>query len=182
MYYTEDAIMDTFWSLLEEMTYNQISVRKIVDRCKISRSSFYYHYQDIPSLLNSSLEKSVYEIIRKYGHFGTPMDCIEPIVQLISDRQVAFLHIYHSVERESFLENLDRLCLHIVTEYVKSVLKKESIDPEVRLTLTRFYKSVLVGVTLDWLQSDLQYDMSHHCAWICKCFSEMAQQAFFEPR
>ena len=49
--YTKTAIKAAFIRLLNERPLNKISVKSIVDICNISRNTFYYHYQDIPSLL-----------------------------------------------------------------------------------------------------------------------------------
>ena len=47
----KDAIKDAFWSLLNEKPYSSITVKDIVSRCQVNRNTFYYHFQDIPSLL-----------------------------------------------------------------------------------------------------------------------------------
>ena len=51
---TKKLITDTFWQLLEEKPYNKITVQDIVDRCDVNRNTFYYHFQDIPTLLINS--------------------------------------------------------------------------------------------------------------------------------
>ena len=48
---TERAIKEAFIKLLGEKPLAQISVRMIVEECGINRNSFYYHFQDIPTLL-----------------------------------------------------------------------------------------------------------------------------------
>ncbi|MCR5520506.1 MAG: TetR/AcrR family transcriptional regulator, partial [Lachnospiraceae bacterium] len=48
--FTKNAIKQTFVTLLEEKPYNEITVKEIVSRCGINRNSFYYHYQDLPTL------------------------------------------------------------------------------------------------------------------------------------
>ena len=51
--FTERAIKASFLKLLNEQPLNKISVRMIVEDCGINRNSFYYHYQDIPTLLET---------------------------------------------------------------------------------------------------------------------------------
>ena len=46
MNYTENAIKDAFWQLLEEKPYNKITVKDIVERCQVNRNTFYYHFHD----------------------------------------------------------------------------------------------------------------------------------------
>ena len=53
---TKNTIIDTFWLLLEEKPYNKITVKDIVDRCQMNRNTFYYHFHDIPELLETAVK------------------------------------------------------------------------------------------------------------------------------
>ena len=44
--FTKTAIMDAFLQLLEERPMERITVQDIVQRCGVSRNTFYYHYGD----------------------------------------------------------------------------------------------------------------------------------------
>ena len=43
---TKDAIVAAFGELLTERPLSKITVKDIVDRCEISRNTFYYHFED----------------------------------------------------------------------------------------------------------------------------------------
>ena len=53
---TKQIIRDSFIRLLNEKPFSKITVRDIVDDCGINRNSFYYHYQDIYSVLEWIVE------------------------------------------------------------------------------------------------------------------------------
>ena len=53
--FTKTAIKATFISLLNKKPLNKITVKEIVEECGINRNSFYYHFDDIPSLLEEIL-------------------------------------------------------------------------------------------------------------------------------
>ena len=53
---TKELLTDTFWELLEEKAYSKITVNDIVNRCDVNRNTFYYHFQDIPSLMINLLK------------------------------------------------------------------------------------------------------------------------------
>ena len=48
---TEQAIKAFFLKLLEQRPLTRITVRDITDDCGINRNSFYYHFHDIPQLM-----------------------------------------------------------------------------------------------------------------------------------
>ena len=91
---TKSAIIDAFWQLLEERPYTKITVRDIVERCQVNRNTFYYHFHDIPELLETTIKSDVDQIIQTNGHFGSPTDCLIPIVERCLKRKKAMLHIF----------------------------------------------------------------------------------------
>ena len=62
---TKRAIKESFVNLLNERPLNKISVRDITDKCGINRNSFYYHYQDIPALMEEILTEQIRRHNRK---------------------------------------------------------------------------------------------------------------------
>ena len=64
--FTKQAIKAAFLELLDEKPLNKISVRDIVERCGINRNSFYYHFQDIPSLLGEIIVERTNDLMAQY--------------------------------------------------------------------------------------------------------------------
>ena len=54
--FTQKAIKDTFLKLLDERPLSQISVKMLVEECGINRNTFYYHYADIPALIEYAVD------------------------------------------------------------------------------------------------------------------------------
>ena len=156
---TKTAIVTAFWQLLEEKAYNQITVKDIVTRCLINRNTFYYHFHDIPELLEYSFKQDIDHVIQTYSNFGSPVDCVKPVVEHGMAPKKAFLHIYRSVQREVFLRELERLCLYTVKEYVNTVTADLSLQEKDKELLIRYYKCTLVGAALDWMDHSMDYDL-----------------------
>ncbi len=56
---TQKAIIDTFYELLDEKSFNNITVIDICDRALINRGTFYTHFEDKYQLL----DKCIYDIM-----------------------------------------------------------------------------------------------------------------------
>ena len=54
--FTKKAIKETFIELLDERPLNKITVKDIVEDCGINRNSFYYHFEDLPALVEEIVE------------------------------------------------------------------------------------------------------------------------------
>ncbi|WRK53802.1 TetR family transcriptional regulator [Coprobacillaceae bacterium CR2/5/TPMF4] len=87
---TELVIAKAFWQLLEEKPYSKITVKNIVERCEINRNTFYYHFHDIPDLLDRILKRNANDIINKSNHFDNLIDFFIPIVEDCNKRKKQF--------------------------------------------------------------------------------------------
>ena len=180
MNHTKSAIIDAFWQLLEERPYTKITVRDIVERCQVNRNTFYYHFHDIPELLETTIKSDVDQIIQTNGHFGSPTDCLIPIVERCLKRKKAMLHIYRSVKRDVFQNELERIILYTVTQYVHTVTKDLNIPSEDKTILIQYYKCCLLGYTLDWLDKNMNFDLLKSVTRITDLIGDSLKQAFLE--
>lgn len=172
--------MNAFWQLLEEKPYSKITVKDIVERCQINRNTFYYHFHDIPELLETVIKIEADNIIQTHSKFGAPMDCIVPLVENCINHQKAILHIYHSIHREVFLNELDRISYYVVNQYIDTVTVNLTLFPDDKKILIRFYKCLLTGIVLDWLNEGMDHDPYKTFARICELFHGANRNAFLK--
>ena len=85
--FTKQAIKAAFLELLDEKPLNKISVRDIVERCGINRNSFYYHFQDIPSLLGEIIIERTNDLMAQYPIHQVP--ALWPLYRLDARRHEA---------------------------------------------------------------------------------------------
>ena len=175
---TKRAIMDVFWQLLEEKPYSKITVQSIVERCQVNRNTFYYHFQDIPTLAEYSIQEWMESVINKNCQLGSPANCILPVTQELIKRKVAFIHLYNSANRESLMRYLNEISQNIVQFYIDNATKGVAVPTEDRLTLIWGYKCALVGVIIDWLDNGASYDLSASCEKILNLFAGSGKRAF----
>ena len=176
MIQTKEIIKDTFWALLEEKPYNKITVQDIVNRCRVNRNTFYYHFQDIPTLMIDSIEDWMEEVIQKYGTFTSPVDCLTYMAEECMKRKKAFLHIFHSVQKDIFLSGMNRMGYDIIRNYMDKVGVGKQISKEEKEIFIRIYKCVFVGSLLDWLEEDASYDLKEFYEELCKMFGRSGER------
>ena len=63
---TKELIRKTFISLLDRYPLTQITVKMLVKECDINRNSFYYHYQDLPALIEEIVKEEADRIMKEY--------------------------------------------------------------------------------------------------------------------
>lgn len=100
--FTKKAIRESFIKLLNERPLNKITVKDIVEDCGVNRNSFYYHYQDLPALLEEIVSDEVKRIVEQYQEIGSIEDCFRATISFALKNRRAVLHIYKSMNREYY--------------------------------------------------------------------------------
>lgn len=156
--FTRKAIKETFRALLEERPLADITVKDIVEKCGINRNSFYYHYQDLPALLEEIIREEAEGIICKYPNVNSIVECYDALIEFASHRKRAIMHIYRSVNREMFEQYLMQVSAYFIRSYVDAAFGRVEISAEDRQTIIDYYKCVGFGLVLDWLNSGMNED------------------------
>ena len=135
--FTKKAIKETFVALLEERPLNRITVKDIVEACGINRNSFYYHFQDLPALLEEIIAQRVQELIDQHPTIDSVEDCFDAALEFVLDHRRAVLHIYNSLSRDVFERYLMDVCLYVVKTYVEAGVGGRAVGVRAKETIIR---------------------------------------------
>ncbi len=166
--FTKKAIRNSFIRLLNEKPLKQISVRDIVDDCGINRNTFYYHFQDIPALVESIVKEDADRLILENPKISSIEDCLDAMIGFSIKNRKAVLHIYKSVNRDLFEQYQWRVCEYAVTAYLDELLNGRKISEEDRNVLITYVKCLCFGMVIGWLESGLQDDIQSIVHRICE--------------
>ena len=153
--FTKQAIKASFWKLLNQQPLSQISVRTIVEDCGINRNSFYYHFQDIPSMIEEMIMDEANALIEKYPNINSVDEMVETAFRFTQENKRAIAHICNSVKRNIYEQYLMRICEHVVRSYFETTFKDEKINPSDLETIVLFTKCELFGLFVDWVNSGM---------------------------
>lgn len=159
--FTRKAIKETFISLLEKRPLSEITVKDISNECGINRNSFYYHYHDIPALIEEIIKEEAEQILEKYPSVSTIVECFDVMTEFASHNKRAIMHIYRSVNREVFELHLMNISEYFVGNYVNTVLNNENISSVDKKTIIDYYKCVCFGLVLNWLNTGMTDEYAH---------------------
>jgi AcrR family transcriptional regulator len=167
--FTKQAIKDTFIKLLNERPLSQITVKDIVAECGINRNSFYYHFSDLPALIEEILQERADRLVQDFPTIDNIEDCFYAAFRMVLENKRSIYHIYNSVNRDLFERYLMKSCVHVVTTYFDTAFAGQSIDPKDRGFLIRYYACSCFGTILDWLGRGLdEEDAREYIHRICQ--------------
>ena len=153
--FTARAIRETFIGLLDEKPLASITVKDIVTKCGINRNTFYYHYDNIPSLLEDIVERDAEKIMTSRRNHNSLADCLEDAIGFAMEHRNAVRNIYSSVSRSVFEQSLWRVCEYVVSSYVSIADDRQRLTPDKRNIVVKYLKAVLFGLVSLWLESGL---------------------------
>lgn len=172
--FTKQAIKSSFMKLLNQQPLSKISVRDIVEDCGINRNSFYYHFQDIPSLIEEIIKEDTDRIIEQHPTVNSLRECINIMFRYALENKKAVLHIYNSANRDIYEKSMMKLCEYVVTKYLETVFGKDPESEKARASAIIFFKCELFGLSFEWIEKGMKEDAIeeiYSLADLCRDFS-----------
>ena len=157
--FTEEAIKNKFMELLNRKPINKITVKEIAAECEINRNSFYYHFNDLPSLLEVILTDEAERFVEMHNEAGSIYEHLLDAIDFAIENKTAVYHIYNSANREMFEHYLDRISTKTVSDYMDNATRDMNIVEADYDALVLYYKCLLVGFVIDWLAQGMKYDL-----------------------
>ena len=157
---TQKAIKQSFIKLLDKKPIDRITVKDITDDCDISRNTFYYHYTDIPTLLEELLTENAEELIQSYPSIASLEECLNVGAQFVLQNRRAAMHIYNSTHRYIYEKCLMKVCRRVISSYFDVAVPNDLLADEDRDILIDYYKCFTFGCIADWCDNGMKEDYS----------------------
>ena len=132
--------------LLFEDQVKKLTVKAIVDKCKITRQAFYYHFEDIPDLLkwildqaSSQLEKEIFE---QEDEEKVLKRCFLIALESKVDQFHHYMVCYKNADQNELKEQLDSLNRVILEEDQQLKQKLHYSKSEVAFRIGMAYEEV----------------------------------------
>lgn len=152
---TEKAIFETFEKMLDESSFEKITVSALAKRCEISPNTFYYHYEDLYDLLIKWLEVKKLDWIVDNDW----KQSIKNFLLYCKNNEKKIYHISSSLSRES----LERFFFKYVSETFKKqmefIVDNYNFPKDVADEMSDFILYGLVGTFLKFIFNGMKDDV-----------------------
>lgn len=154
---TKQAIVETFLKLAAKKQLTRITVKDIVDACRINRNTFYYYFKDI------------YDVAAEVFRFEAETDALladgsaaagdayfAAVVGFLRGHRSAVLNIYASVAYDGY----DRFLTPSVGRAVDDAIRRSAAGIDVSDTdltlISRFYQKGIIGILTEWIRTGMK--------------------------
>ena len=169
--FTKQAIQVSFLKLLDTYPLRDITVRMITEDCGINRNTFYYHFEDLPSLIYAIVMEDAERTIQESFVINSLWECFESVINFALKRRRVAMHIYNSSNRAIYEQQLFMICEHAVTQYVEKLLGDldglQVQDNDKRIII-KAYTCECYGQIVNWLSSGMKEGFRQDMIRLCR--------------
>ncbi len=168
--FTEEAIKSTFMDLLNKKPINKITIKEIVAECGINRNSFYYHFNDMPNLIEVILTEEAERFVSLHKESDSIYEHLLDAVDFAIENKTAVYHIYNSANREMFERYLDKITEKTVADFMELATADKNVSDDDKQALILYYRCLLVGFVINWLGTGMSFDLRQKLKRICELY------------
>lgn len=157
---TRKLIQKSFMKIARTKPVDKITVREIVEDCGINRNSFYYHFEDLPALIESILEE---QMLFLWESMSCSIDNLPEVMRFVSEKLKEDRDVWRNVYTSKNRALLDYRVMMLANRVVRRVLPDSLFDQyhisqADREIIIRTYRCEIVGQVLEWLESSMDFD------------------------
>ena len=167
---TRTAIQQAFLQLARENPADKITVTDIVTRAGINRNSFYYYFEDLPGMIEITVQE-LFERTILQNRPQTFQECVDARADIMSQNRSACMHLFRSRSRIDLQLYYHRVCGFVVRTFLESVEYLGKFHtPEQKEAIAQYYKCLLLGLMTEWMAGGMRGDVK-------KSFASMQKAA-----
>ena len=152
---TQAVIMQAFMELLARKPYDKITVKEVIERADINRNTFYYYYENIPSLLEALFDQEIQAFSNSTEKSDSFAKEYMRASSLVRTNRQALRHLYESENRALISQFLETASGLFVERFVRQAAAPYGLSEDGIYYVTRFYSYAIVGLTMHWIRADL---------------------------
>lgn len=175
--FTQKAITDTFVGLLNEKRLDKITVKDIVEKCGVSRKTFYYYFDDIYDLLEKSLEDLKRESVSRIDDIDSFEAELLNLADFVIKNKKAVYHIYNSVSREKLEDYLYESALPVISKTIDARLKGTTYSKEDADIVSMVCTNAFTSCVLRWIKEGMTSDFEYILKRIAAIFDGALESA-----
>ena len=150
---TKRALAKALTELLNVTPLDSITVKDIVQRAKVSRQTFYYHFDSLYELLDWTFQSMIQQLCDLPA--DSWRDRLLWAVAYLRENRVLAMNVYHSLGVEYLARGLRSAVRPLVAEEMQTIAKQLSISRDDEEFATSFFTYGIIGTLTEWLDEGM---------------------------
>ena len=150
---TKEKLAAALKSLMQTKAVDHITINDVADAAKVSRNTFYYHFEDIQALLAYIYNHEIIMQLDHYQNLAQWNEGIGVVLDYIQANRAFCLNTFRSLNRDLLNQFLYRQLFAMVSAVVVEIAPATPDD--LRDEIANFYGWALVVQLIQWLTTHL---------------------------
>ncbi len=159
--FTKKAIIESFMKLLSETSFDNITVKDIVNDCGINRNTFYYYYKDIYGLIDEILQIEADKVVEKHKTYDLWTDGFLYASEFALQNKKAIINLHNSSKHLLLQKYLHKIVYNVIIDFAKNEAKDTKVDVKDIEFIAEFYSSALLGLLDTWIDNYMAEDYKY---------------------
>lgn len=148
---TKQKLAASLKKLMAKKDFDKIAVREILEDADVTRSTFYYHFEDTYDLMKWTFETEMLSLLKQSKDCVTWEDGLLLMLRYVQENRKVCLCAYNSVGRDTLQHIFLKSTKAIMRQFVDTVSEDIPAKPEHKEYITEFYTMALASAAAQWL-------------------------------
>jgi len=159
-YNTKKMLAEALKKAMKTKSFSKITVSEIIKESGVNRKTFYYHFEDIFSLLKWMYEEEAIEVVKHFDLLIDYEEAIRFVMNYVDENEYIISCAYDSIGRDEMKRFFYADFMGIVTSVIDAAEIKynRKTDPEFKEYVAKFYTEALAGMLIDWVKEKDKQD------------------------
>jgi len=172
----KDIIKESFLALLEQYPLSQITVKDIVEASGVNRNTFYYHFADLPTLIESIVMDETAKIVETHQTWESIEEAVIAALDFTLQHKKAVMHLYNSNNRDIFNQYFMQISRHVITDYFDTLTQDIKISDADKELLIHYHTCLAFGQAVDWVSNGMTKDIKKQFERLCVLYKGIPEE------
>lgn len=170
---------DCLKELMKERTIDKITIQDLTSTLNVNRQTFYYHFEDIYSLLNWTLQEEAVQLLQNKEKETLWNEGLLALFQYFEDNKAFSLSTIKSLGAEKFKQFFYGEFYEIINAVIVEVGKDIKAEPHYMEFLSHFYTISLPTTAISFIQGEMDNTVEEIVEMIDKTLRDQIYGAKF---
>lgn len=153
---TKQDLVAALKELMKKKPFEKITITELLQRCNISRSTFYYHFEDIYALMRYLFETEMIALLDKSENVLDWQDGVLLLFRYVQENSCVCLCACRSLGREYLRQSFQQVIHSVISRLVCNLAEGMKVSPDYISFLTDFYIMALASELSAWLNDGMK--------------------------
>jgi len=146
----KNAVISAFIEIAAHKSVDKITIKDLIERCGISRQTFYYHFKDMADVMEKVISLITQNALDKGLRAETPGESLQSFIDVTTKNSGLFQKMLESQRREQIELMLVDALKTMIREMIRDKIPRTAISYDDMETTLAFYSYGILGVLLEY--------------------------------